>query len=416
MKKIYLLVLVFSLKLSFSQVNVASSLAACYSMDGNGNEPISGLTGNLSAITPTVDRNNNPNSALSFSGTSGSYVQLPNNNLLKANRVSFSGWISTNVTNTSQIIVFTHNGCGTFQEGYQLGIENIGANAYKLLAFKSTSVCSAATQYSVIGNTTLTANTWYHVGAYFGPDSLKIYVNGALDGTLNQVSTLDYNPGGKVYLGGTTLGINLPFSGSMDNIRFYNRKLNGAEFAHMYNTDPICLKGFIPDASFSYSPNPICAGQTMTLTDLSANTPTAWAWQMTGGTPSVSSVNNPTVVFATTGTYSVSLVSSNIYGPSSPAAVLLISVPVCGVGMEENNLQNSFNFFPNPVNNELNIQNNTNEIMTVSIRDVFGKEVFRTEFNGTAFSTVHLEHLPKGMYFINCKSNSFSSNKKFLKE
>lgn len=72
-----------------------------------------------------------------------------------------------------------------------------------------------------------------------------------------------------------------------------------------------------PVASFSISPAPACAGQSVSLTDNSTNSPTSWSWTMTGGSPSSSTVQNPTVTYSVAGTYSISLIATNSSGSST---------------------------------------------------------------------------------------------------
>jgi PKD repeat protein len=72
-----------------------------------------------------------------------------------------------------------------------------------------------------------------------------------------------------------------------------------------------------PVANFSATPTTLCAGQSVAFTDLSTNTPTSWAWTFTGGTPSSSIVQNPTVVYSTPGTYSVTLTATNASGSNT---------------------------------------------------------------------------------------------------
>ena len=69
-----------------------------------------------------------------------------------------------------------------------------------------------------------------------------------------------------------------------------------------------------PVANFSGTPTTIYAGDTVAFTDLSTNTPTAWSWAFTGGTPATSVTQNPSVVYNTAGTYGVDLTASNIAG------------------------------------------------------------------------------------------------------
>jgi hypothetical protein len=220
--------------------NLTSSLSACYALNGNGSEPINNLTGTLSAITNTVDRFNNPNSASFFNGTTSSFISLPNNSLLKATSVSFSGWIKLNALN-SQIIVFAHNGCVSFHEGYQLALASVGPGNSRFQIAKANNSCSFGGQAFFNGATPIVQSTWYHVGFYIGSDSLKLYVNGVLDGTMANPNPITYNPLSNVYLGGTNIAFNLPFVGTLDNVRFYNRKLTGTEFNLLYLTDPACI-------------------------------------------------------------------------------------------------------------------------------------------------------------------------------
>jgi gliding motility-associated-like protein len=215
-----------------------SSLTACYALDGNGNEPINNLTASLSAVTATVDRFNNSNSAYAFSGSSSSYIYLPNNSLLKPSTgVSFSAWVKFNNTN-NQYVVFAQNTCSSYHEGYTLAGYNNGS--FRLLAVKSATNCSPSTQPLLAGNTVLSTNTWYHVGMYVGNDSMKLYLNGAPDGAMSSTVVLNYNSSQYVYLGGSGVSFNVPLNGSLDNVKFYNRKLSNAEFNLLYTADPPC--------------------------------------------------------------------------------------------------------------------------------------------------------------------------------
>lgn len=64
--------------------------------------------------------------------------------------------------------------------------------------------------------------------------------------------------------------------------------------------------------------NTICAGTSLTFSDLSWNgTPTSWSWTFAGGTPSTSTSSSPTIVYNTPGTYDVTLTVSNASGSVS---------------------------------------------------------------------------------------------------
>ncbi|MBN1155019.1 PKD domain-containing protein, partial [candidate division KSB1 bacterium] len=60
------------------------------------------------------------------------------------------------------------------------------------------------------------------------------------------------------------------------------------------------------NAEFSASPRSGCAPLSVNFTDQSTN-PQSWYWKFPGGTPATSTQQNPTVVYSTPGSYSVSL-------------------------------------------------------------------------------------------------------------
>ncbi|MDX2002449.1 MAG: PKD domain-containing protein [Chitinophagales bacterium] len=64
-------------------------------------------------------------------------------------------------------------------------------------------------------------------------------------------------------------------------------------------------------ADFTASATTVNIGQVVTLSDATTNNPTAWAWTLTGGTPSSSTAQNPTVSYSTPGTYSITLQATN---------------------------------------------------------------------------------------------------------
>jgi len=56
-----------------------------------------------------------------------------------------------------------------------------------------------------------------------------------------------------------------------------------------------------------------CMGVPLSFHDWSMGNPTSWSWTFQGGTPSVSTLQNPLVTYFSTGTFSVSLTASNGY-------------------------------------------------------------------------------------------------------
>ncbi len=85
-----------------------------------------------------------------------------------------------------------------------------------------------------------------------------------------------------------------------------------------------------PSPAFTATPLSVCQGDTVHFT---ANTPnlypyanTSWAWSFTGGSPNVSSAQNPLIIYNNPGTYPVKLVVTNIAGKDSLTMTNYITV------------------------------------------------------------------------------------------
>lgn len=69
-----------------------------------------------------------------------------------------------------------------------------------------------------------------------------------------------------------------------------------------------------PISGFSASATHIVQGQTVSFTDTSSHFPTSWNWTFDGATPSSSTQQNPKVTYSSTGSFSVSLTTTNSFG------------------------------------------------------------------------------------------------------
>jgi len=81
-----------------------------------------------------------------------------------------------------------------------------------------------------------------------------------------------------------------------------------------------------PVADFSADNIVIDEGGTVNFTDLSVNNPDTWAWTFSGGSPANSNAQNPSVVYNTPGTYTVTLIASNTYGSDTETKTAYITV------------------------------------------------------------------------------------------
>ncbi|MBW8050682.1 MAG: PKD domain-containing protein [Cytophagales bacterium] len=97
-------------------------------------------------------------------------------------------------------------------------------------------------------------------------------------------------------------------------------------------TDDTTFTGYItvnscpaPVANFTASDTVICEGDTVNFTALSPNT-TTWAWLFPGGTPPVSNDSTFSVIYSSSGTYSVTLTVSNVNGSDTLIQTSYITV------------------------------------------------------------------------------------------
>jgi PKD repeat protein len=97
---------------------------------------------------------------------------------------------------------------------------------------------------------------------------------------------------------------------------------NRGQYGQILYIDNVNISGVAasgpPSATFAVSAASPCVNQNVVFTDQSTNGPTSWNWSMPGSSTPTSSVANPTVTYASSGVYTVTLVSTNGFGSSAP--------------------------------------------------------------------------------------------------
>ena len=102
----------------------------------------------------------------------------------------------------------------------------------------------------------------------------------------------------------------ISFSDTPTDIQIVDKDEQSIDF----NGDPGLVNGPVgncPQANFTASSRNINVGESVSFTDLTSRNPTMWSWSFPGGSPSSSTAQNPTVVYNTPGTYSVTLIATN---------------------------------------------------------------------------------------------------------
>lgn len=186
------------------------------------------------------------------------------------------------------------------------------------------------------------------------------------------------------------------------NIPGYMNNTYKTWISEIYSTS----SGSAPTANFSATPLTGGAPLIVNFTDLSTNSPTSWSWTFTGGSPSTSTLQNPSVTYNTPGLYTVSLTSSNGFGSDIETKNNYINV--YSTAGSESELLSGMNpkIFPNPVYDLINITFNTqtSEELTIKIVDMNGslvKLLYRdTPKMGENILTFNKGVLPTGTYFV----------------
>jgi len=80
-----------------------------------------------------------------------------------------------------------------------------------------------------------------------------------------------------------------------------------------------------PEADFSSSSSKVCPLDSISFTDASINASPGWTWYFPGGSPSTSSMANPSVLYPSSGIYEASLVVQNANGTDSIAKIVEVT-------------------------------------------------------------------------------------------
>jgi hypothetical protein len=127
----------------------------------------------------------------------------------------------------------------------------------------------------------------------------------------------------------------------------------------------------------------------------------------------VDQATNPCGLFTTTSIQAEAGVTYYLFAFAiQPYANVVINANGA-LGISENALK-GFKYYPNPVNNELNLSANTT-LDNVSIYNLLGQQVFSEKMN-TNYKTINTSNFNKGLYVMTVTSEGNTASFKILKE
>lgn len=200
-------------------------LVAYYPFNGNANDASGhGNNGTVSGATLTTDRFGNPNSAYYFDGVNNTYINASASTIPMGNTsTTLSAWFKVNATILDQYIAGWGTGCttGTTNSSFYLNLYN---GQHRFVPWGN---------YVFAGNYLL--NQWTLFAVTYDGATSKVYINGSLvtsySGTLNMTNGNGFNIGS---LG--SCDQQHYFSGSIDDVRIYNRALSASEVQSLYTS------------------------------------------------------------------------------------------------------------------------------------------------------------------------------------
>ncbi|MBF6642363.1 T9SS type A sorting domain-containing protein [Flavobacterium sp. J49] len=108
----------------------------------------------------------------------------------------------------------------------------------------------------------------------------------------------------------------------------------------------------------------------------------------------------------------------NNSAPGTTQTFLFLDTIVLGTNLANNDyLANSFNVFPNPTSDVINVTSNEGNVITsLSIVDINGRIVKSLEATNNTLNQINVSDLNSGVYFININSVDGKVSKKFIKQ
>jgi len=181
---------------------------------------------------------------------------------------------------------------------------------------------------------------------------------------------------------------------------FYNWELRGPSCVSARTPVDVVISGG-PVASFTYSQNV----NVVTFTNTSIGS-SSWLWNFGDG--NTSSLQNPVHTYNDTGTYIATLTAFN--GGCFDTITQTVTILATGINSADSFEADALSIFPNPTNGLLTISvsSNTAEQIQVIVTNTIGEIIYKTMpvIASNQLFNLNLQHSPKGIYFVQLKTNN----------
>ena len=210
-------------------------LIAAYTFNsGNANDDTSNNY-DASSVTATLttDRFGKTDRAYAFNGSQ--YIEIDEYSAFSLNTISISLWFKSNSVNSTQRLFFLGNDSQNRQNiSLNYNVNNDGKCDFR---YEPDIPLAGGFIYST---SVLNDNEWHHlIGVRNGTaKTMTLYVDGVLENTFTYVNdplTADY----PLQLGRSLPGFSQFFTGSLDDVRVYNKVLTSSEIDNLFNEENI---------------------------------------------------------------------------------------------------------------------------------------------------------------------------------
>lgn len=266
-----------------------NGLIARWKFSGNANDTSgNGLHGTIVGAVPAAGYNNIPNTAMQFRGLNAGvnayeHIDVPYNQLLNVRAYSICALIKVDAFYTGQCqqtSIFTR-GMANTPEYYTMFMND---NGYDMDC--STPSPTKNNAYGEVGNISstlsyyttipfLATNTWYCMVSTYDGSKLRMYIDGTIVHE-DSYSVPMADGTGSIRIGASysdataTSSYPYPLTGSIDDLRIYDRALTATEVAEFCTTskqaDPyVSVHDVVNDMEVAIAPNPASQQITVTL-------------------------------------------------------------------------------------------------------------------------------------------------------
>src|SRR5690554_1117490 len=183
------------------------------------------LTGGASWVSGVLGQ------AARFNGVSQYASVADNASLDMTGAITVAGWIQPEAVGTQYLVKKAQQ---HETNGYELSLAGSGYVFFRFNQFSSGDAypVSSTTPYPTNGN------TWMHVAATYDGQSLRMYINGTLNGSLSLPSSPAIAVNGLPLTIGAEAGGYRGLQGAMDDVRIYNTALSAAEILELGTLPP----------------------------------------------------------------------------------------------------------------------------------------------------------------------------------